>query len=73
VEPSIEALLAGPSAGDAVVPIEALCYRGPGALQRAAALRGEITAALDRGSDLTAIRPLLQELLDLVPLALAPA
>ncbi len=72
-EPSIQALLAGPAAAEAVVPIEALCYRGSGALHRAAAIRSEIAAALDRGTDLTAIRPLLQELLDLVPLALAPA
>ncbi len=70
-EPSLDALIAGPA--ESVVPIEALCYRGPAALQRASALRGEIAAALDRGSDLAAIRPLLQELLDLVPLALAPA
>ena len=62
-----------PAAVETVVPIEALCYRGPAALRRAATIRGEIAAALDRGSDLTAIRPLLQELLDLVPLALVPA
>lgn len=72
-EPSIEALIAAPAPAEAVVPIEALCYRGTAALQRAAAVRGEIAAALDRGSDLRTIRPLLQELLDLVPLALAPA
>jgi hypothetical protein len=72
-EPSIEALIGGSPAAEAVVAIETLCYRGPAALQRAAAVRGEITAALDRGSDLTTIRPLLQELLDLVPLALGPA
>jgi hypothetical protein len=55
------------------VAIESLYYRGPAALQRAAAVRTEIAEALDRGSDLASIRPLLQELLDLVPLALAEA
>ena len=52
------------------VAIESLCYRGRSALSARPPLRGEIAAALAGGSDLAAIRPLLQELLDLVPLAL---
>jgi hypothetical protein len=76
VEPSVDGLLGsrlrtGPA--EPAVAIETLCYRGPAALARAAAVRSELAEALERGSDLTAIRPLLQELLDLVPLALADA
>lgn len=74
VEPSIAALIGSRAAPELeAVEIRSLCYRGPAALQRAAAVRGELTAALDGGSDLAAIRPLLEELLDLVPLALADA
>jgi hypothetical protein len=60
-------------AADAVadaVAIESLCYRGRPALERAAAVRQTLAAELAGVSDLAAIRPLLQELLDLVPLAL---
>jgi hypothetical protein len=56
-------------AGEAVA-IEALCYRGRSALERAAVVRQTLTAELAGVPDLAAIRPLLQELLDLVPLAL---
>lgn len=74
VEPSIDALIGGRAAPEQeAVEIRSLCYRGGAALQRAAAVRGELAAALDGGSDLAAIRPLLLELLDLVPLALADA
>ena len=52
------------------VDIGSLCYRGRSALERAAALRGALAAELAGVADLAAIRPLLQELLDLVPLAL---
>jgi hypothetical protein len=52
------------------VAIESLCYRGRPALERAAAVRQTLAAELTGVSDLAAIRPLLQELLDLVPLAL---
>ena len=83
--PSLERLAGGtgpaaipstPSLPAAAAPVEAvdiatLCYRGRAALERADALRGEIAAALDRQAELTAIQPLLRELLDLVPLALA--
>jgi hypothetical protein len=52
-----------------VVAIGTLCYSGRGALQRAAALR-ELIAARLAGGDMESARPLVQELLDLVPLAL---
>lgn len=54
-----------------VVAIESLCYRGRGALVRAAELRREIQARLGPGRGLVEVRALLDELLDLVPLALA--
>jgi hypothetical protein len=54
-----------------VVAIESLCYRGRRALERAAELRREIEARLGPGRGLVEVRPLLDELLDLVPLALA--
>jgi hypothetical protein len=66
--PSLEALTR--SAPGEPVGIESLCYRGRSALERAAAVRGELASELAGASDLAAIRPLLQELLDLVPLAL---
>lgn len=76
VPPSLEALTgSGPaieapaSRGDAVA-IESLCYRGRAALERAAAVRGQLAAELAGTSDLATLRPLLLELLDLVPLAL---
>ena len=52
------------------VAIESLCYRGRSALERAAAVRRTLTVELASVVDLAAIQPLLQELLDLVPLAL---
>jgi hypothetical protein len=66
--PSLDALTG--SAPVEPVAIESLCYRGRSALERAAAVRGELASQLTRPADLAAIRPLLQELLDLVPLAL---
>jgi hypothetical protein len=56
-------------AADAVA-IESLCYRGRSALEQAAVVRQTLAAELAGLSDIDAIRPLLQELLDLVPLAL---
>jgi chemotaxis protein histidine kinase CheA len=53
-----------------VVAVESLCYRGRAALERAATVRQTLAAELVGVADLAAIRPLLQELLDLVPLAL---
>jgi hypothetical protein len=53
------------------VAIETLCYRGRGALERAAELRQQVQARLTTDVAITELRPLLEELLDLVPLALA--
>ena len=76
-EPSLEALTGrgraappSPVAAVEAVAITSLCYRGRSALDRAAAVRGELAAELAGAADLATIRPLLQELLDLVPLAL---
>jgi hypothetical protein len=77
--PSIEQLLAGPipaaparETDEDVVDISLLCYRGPGALARAAMVRRELDQVL--GSDqLDRLRPLLDELFDLVSLAAEPA
>jgi hypothetical protein len=59
-------------ASDPVVSIQSLCYSGRGALERAAELRALIGARL-ASEDMDTARPLVQELLDLVPLALADA
>jgi hypothetical protein len=56
---------------DAPVSITTLCYRGQAALERANAVRLQITTELDRNASLDSLQPLLQELLDLVPMALA--
>lgn len=55
------------------VDIGTLLYRGDAALRRAETLRRELLAQLTAGAALTAVRPLLDELLDLIPLALEPA
>ena len=71
--PTLAGLLgepARPQADDAVA-IETLCYRGRAALERAAVVQGELAAALGARATLADIQPLLRELLDLVPLALA--
>jgi hypothetical protein len=71
---SLEALLGRPRPAAETMPeavaIESLCYRGRAALERAAAVRQSLAAELAGLQDLATIRPLLQELLDLVPLAL---
>jgi hypothetical protein len=77
--PSLEALVGRAlaavvpalSEGTVTVEIGALCYRGRAALERAAAVRQQLADELARNGGLDAIQPLLQELLDLVPLALA--
>jgi chemotaxis protein histidine kinase CheA len=61
----------GAVAEPAPVAIDTLCYRGQAALERANAVRQQITAELDRNASLASVQPLVQELLDLVPLALA--
>jgi len=60
-----------PSEGTVTIEIGTLCYRGRAALERAAAVRQQLADELARNGGLDAIKPLLQELLDLVPLALA--
>jgi hypothetical protein len=62
--------VASPGAASETVEIGSLCYRGRPALERAAAVRQSLAAELAGFADLATIRPLLQELLDLVPLAL---
>jgi hypothetical protein len=52
------------------VEIDALCYSGHAALERAVAVRHQITAQLTQKASLESLEPLLQELLDLVPRAL---
>ena len=70
-EPSLDVLLGRRAAvAEEAVGIETLCYHGRAALERASAVRGEIAAALDRSEGLERVRPLIRELLDLVPLAL---
>jgi hypothetical protein len=68
--PSLQALLDAPAPDQEALGIEALCYRGRAALERATHVRRELVSALQQGRDLAAVRPLLDELLDLVPLAL---
>ncbi len=63
--PSLERLV-----GEAIVPVDALLYRGPAALARAAQVREEINGLLaEPAVSLELLRPHIQELLDLVPLA----
>ena len=68
--PSLQALLTAPAASEEALSIEALCYRGRAALERASDVRRELVSALQQGRELAAVRPLLDELLDLLPLAL---
>ena len=67
--PAAAPVAAAPVAG-AIVEIRALCYSGRGALARAAEVRTELLTVLGgRGGNM---RPLLDELLDLVELANQP-
>ena len=71
---SLAALLGGSlalSAEEPAVAITTLCYSGQAALQRANVVRQQIAAELERDATLASLQPLVQELLDLVPLALA--
>jgi hypothetical protein len=52
------------------VAIGTLVYSGQAALERAVTVRHQIAAELSRKATLESLQPLLQELLDLVPLAL---
>jgi hypothetical protein len=61
-----------PASGETVtIEIGVICYRGRAALERAAVVRQQLADELTRNGGLASIQPLLQELLDLVPLALA--
>ncbi len=63
--------IAGPVATDTdVVPIDDLLYRGRRALERADAVRRELSEALRFSNAYLDIEPLVSELIDLVPLAL---
>lgn len=56
--------------GEPVVEVSELLYIGDGAFSRAEAVRADLLAALaDPGVSVTHLRPLLEELLDLLPLA----
>lgn len=71
-EPSLEVFLASTDAETeptGVVDIAELCYHGRAALDRATTLRQEVDTLLTSGGDLARVRPLLDELLDLVSLA----
>ena len=73
VSPAAAVSAPRPSASEpeeTAVAIGTLCYTGQAALERAATVRHEINAALTRDVSLESLQPLLQELLDLVPLAL---
>jgi hypothetical protein len=52
------------------VAITELVYRGTGARTRAVALHAEVGRRLRDGHDWSELRPLVEEILDLVPLAL---
>ena len=76
---SIEELLAGPTLAsptppseEGVMDISLLCYRGPGAQARAAVVRRELDQVL-ASNQLNRLRPLLDELFDLVSLAADPS
>lgn len=82
-EPSLDALLQrtpsatvpqpGPFAEGEVVEITELVYRGQAAYDRAAEVRREIDALIRQGAGGAPMKPLLDELLDLVSLAIPDA
>ncbi len=61
------------AAAEDAVEIGTLLYRGEAALRRADQVRRDLSGMLRGGAELQRIRPLLDELLDLVPLALEPS
>ncbi len=67
---SLEELIGARGAESNFVSIDDLLYRGRPALLRAAEVRSEIRSQLERGQHIAVVRPLLDELLDLIPLAL---
>ena len=70
---SSEASVAETPAEARVVDITSLCYRGRSARARAAEVGAELTRHFEGSLALESVEPLLQELLDLVPLALEAA
>jgi hypothetical protein len=71
--PAFAALLgdgAAATPSEPPVDISSLCYSGQAALERADAVRRQISAQLGRNASMQTLQPLLEELLDLVPLAL---
>jgi hypothetical protein len=71
-EPVPIELLAPEESPTGVVPIESLLYSGRAALERADQVRQLLEGSLRTASDeLDRVEPLVRELLDLVPLALA--
>ncbi|MES2124830.1 MAG: hypothetical protein V4503_09115, partial [Gemmatimonadota bacterium] len=74
VPPTLAGLTTGAVGGDvedaAILPVSDLLYRGVAALDRAEEVRAEINAILAEPTiSLDSLRPWIQELLDLVPLA----
>jgi len=69
---AVAPMVAAPPVEEAppIVSIDDLLYRGRPALLRAAEVRNEMRAQLARGQHVAVVRPLLDELLDLIPLAL---
>jgi hypothetical protein len=67
---SLEEMLGTRKAEPQVISIDDLVYRGRAALLRAAEVRADIRSQLERGQHIAVVRPLLDELLDLIPLAL---
>ncbi len=71
-EPSLDAFLGRPTGSEpeaAVVPITTLLYSGSEALDRATAIREQMRDLLARDEPWESMKPLVEELLDLVPLA----
>ena len=71
--PSIDRLVGRSPAPDEIATVEigVLCYHGRAALERANIVRQQLATELERHGGMDSIQPLLRELLDLVPLALA--
>ncbi|HEX6644961.1 MAG TPA: hypothetical protein VF037_09795, partial [Gemmatimonadales bacterium] len=63
--------VAAPPLDEDVVDISSLCYSGRRALERAAEVQAEIARRAGSAGPLGDVEPLVRELLDLVPLALA--